>query len=49
MTFNHIEDGHNYTNHPTPKCEMHKKVWAGGSWYAHFAYLDDKNKIKDKP
>lgn len=45
---NHIEDGHVSTERPTPKCEIHKRIWSGGKWQFEHAYLDDKNVIQRK-
>ena len=38
--FNHIEDGHCANDTPTPKLDIHKKVW-GGKWSKEFAHLTD--------
>jgi hypothetical protein len=42
---NHLEDGHCANDVPTPKCELHEKVWKGGGWEKYFVWLDDKNVV----
>ena len=42
---NHLEDGHCPNDVPTPKCEMHKKVWNGGGWEKYYVWLDDNNVV----
>ena len=42
---NHLEDGHCANDVPTPKCELHEKVWKGGGWEKYFVWLDDNNVV----
>ena len=38
---NHIEDGWNRDNAPTPNSDYQKRMWAGVEWFRQFGYLVD--------
>lgn len=45
--FNHLEDGHCPGMLPTPKHDIHKKVWVGGSWAKAYVQLrGDSNTVE---
>lgn len=39
--FNHIENGWNLNNEPTPKTKIQECFWKGKKWEKEFAYLMD--------
>lgn len=39
FVFNHIEDGWNGTNEPTPKFDIQKKNWNRQIWAGSYAWL----------
>lgn len=45
--FNHLEDGHCPNSFPTPKHDIHKKVWVGGKWAKVYVQLrGDSNTVE---